>query len=108
MAIEKPRKIKVEKVSPEEIASLRAAQEALFCFLRGESPVTLKMGDTSVDYIGRSRASGGCVIRGASISFASDWCAHAYEDRNVDHERYEIARAIHKIQVAAASVKRAA
>lgn len=59
----------------ERTRELEATEEAFFCMRRGEMPTTLTSGERSVEVLGMGRASGGVVLNGPCIAWASDWCA---------------------------------
>jgi len=86
-----------------EVRNLRACQEAFYCLRLGLLPVAISSGEGEderrVELLGPARASGGVVIIGASVYYATDWLIEARA--SVDPYLREVARLVEHAQTAA-------
>lgn len=100
-------KSKTDQRIEEATASLRrdlgAYQEAFWCLRAGKVPLKLSSGDgereVSVELLGAERASGGVIIQGPSVWYATDWCAMARE--TADAYVRDLAHKVERAQKAA-------
>ena len=83
-----------------ENRELCAYREAFFCLRHGQAPVLLSVGEgdefRSVELLGASRCSGGVVLMGASVVYASDWLASVATNEHSDPFLRELARKVEK------------
>lgn len=84
----------------EQNKELCAYREAFFCLRHGQAPVLLSVGEgdefRSVELLGASRCSGGVILIGASVVYASDWLASVAANEHSDPFLRELARKVEK------------